>query len=73
MSSVRTQVYLTVEQRDRIAQLVDREGGTLAEVVRTAIDRYLGDVTVNEQPALDATFGTVPDLTVPDRDGWDRG
>lgn len=73
MSSTRTQVYLTDQQRDRIDAIVDAEGVTLAEVVRRALDEYLERNVSDAGPALASTFGTEPDLAVPSRDEWDRG
>ncbi len=43
MSATRTQVYLTEEQRTRIDRTAESEGVTMAEVIRRAIDQYLGD------------------------------
>lgn len=74
MSATRTQVYLTAEQREKIDALRRRDGRTLAEVVRAALDEYLErEAPADLQAALDATFGTMPDLEVPSRDEWDRG
>ncbi len=70
--STRTQVYLTDKQRQRIDELAEAEGVTMAEIIRRAVDGYL-----EEQPdpkaALAATFGGAPDATVPSRDEWGRG
>jgi len=44
----------------------------MASLVREAIDRYL-EVAPEAEHALDATFGSLPDLHVPSRDEWDRG
>jgi len=73
MSAIRTQVYLTVEQRQRIDQLAARDGMTLAEVVRRALDHYLDDAGVDQETALDDTFGADRDVTPPARDEWLRG
>lgn len=75
MSATRTQVYLTQEQRDRIEQLRARDGRTLAEVIRAALDAYLQpqEPTLEErQGVLDETFGSMPDLQTPPREEWDR-
>lgn len=80
MAATRTQVYLTQDQRDRIEDLRSRDGRTLAEVIRAALDDYLAThgVAAEEarraelQRALDETFGSMPDFDVPPRDDWDR-
>jgi hypothetical protein len=80
MAATRTQVYLTQEQRDRIEELRSRDGRTLAEVIRTALDEYLATHgrqaeerdLVERQRVLDETFGAFPDFEVPPRDEWDR-
>lgn len=72
MPAIRTQVYLTDEQRRRIDAIAEMEGVTLAEVVRRALDAYFADVVVNPESALTATFGADPDARYPDRDEWDR-
>lgn len=79
-TATRTQVYLTAEQRRRIDELRARDGRTLAEVIRTALDEYLSthghDGVEREraetQRVLDETFGIAPDFPYPDRDEQDR-
>lgn len=73
MSSLRTQVYLTVEQRRRIDALSEAKGQSLAEIVRQALDRYLDQDGEDAAEALAATFGADPDAQAPDRDEWSRG
>ncbi|MEE8457946.1 MAG: CopG family transcriptional regulator [Acidimicrobiia bacterium] len=73
MSAIRTQVYLTDEQRERIDAIAEAEGVTMAEVVRRALDKYLDRQIPDPTVALTATFGAVPDASTPDRDEWDRG
>lgn len=73
MSAIRTQVYLTDEQRERIDAIAETEGVTMAEVVRRALDKYLDREIPDPTIALAATFGAVPDAAVPDRDEWDGG
>jgi len=42
--------------------------------VREAVDQYVGSSRAESvQQALDATYGTIPDLELPARDEWDRG
>lgn len=73
MSSTRTQIYLTSQQRARLDEVARREGRSLADVIREAVDAYLLDAGPGPQDALDATFGRLPELEVPSRDEWDRG
>ncbi len=70
--STRTQVYLTDQQRQRIDELAESEGVTMAEIIRRALDGYL-DGQPDPRAALAATFGADPDAAVPSRDEWDRG
>ena len=70
MSATRTQVYFTEQQRRALDELAEREGKTLAEIVREAVDAYLAHAP---EVLLDQTFGSIPDLEVPPRNEWDRG
>ncbi|MEZ5295297.1 MAG: CopG family transcriptional regulator [Ilumatobacteraceae bacterium] len=72
MSSTRTQIYLTDDQRHRIDRIAEAKGLTMAEVVRRAVDDYLADEP-DAELALSATFGQAPDTQVPSRDDWQRG
>ena len=73
MSATRTQVYLTADQRRRIDAIVARDNVSMADVVRTALDRYLEDSASDPAAALREAFGADPDVTVPSRDEWERG
>ncbi|MDQ3587657.1 MAG: ribbon-helix-helix domain-containing protein [Actinomycetota bacterium] len=73
MAATRTQIYLTQEQRERLDEMTRHQGKSLAEVVRQAVDEYLDRSVLDLQSALDASFGSMPDLEVPPRDEWDRG
>ncbi|MDQ3647536.1 MAG: ribbon-helix-helix domain-containing protein [Actinomycetota bacterium] len=73
MSARRTQVYLTREQRARLDEVTRREGMSLAEVIRRAVDEYLDRSAADVKEAFDATFGVLPELEVPSREEWDRG
>lgn len=73
MAAVRTQVYLTTEQRKRIDQIAARDGTTLADVVRQALDHYFDGWAVDEKEALGDTFGACPEMVSPSRDEWLRG
>jgi Arc/MetJ-type ribon-helix-helix transcriptional regulator len=80
MAATRTQVYLTEDQRREIEELRARDGRTLAEVIRAALDEYLathGRAAKETQRAemqrvFDEAFGSMPDLEVPPREEWDR-
>lgn len=73
MAAIRTQIYLSDEQRQKIDKIVEAEGVSLAEVVRRALDSYLAAAIPDPRHALERTFGALPDLNVPSRDEWDRG
>jgi len=73
MSAVRTQIYLTEEQRAQIDSITEASGLTLAEVVRRALDTYLDTEFPDPDSALRSTFGSLPDAESPSRDEWSRG
>ncbi len=73
MSSTRTQVYFTEEQRRQLDALARREGKTLARVVREAVDAYVAQASPHLDVVLEETFGSIPELEVPAREEWDRG
>jgi predicted DNA-binding protein len=72
MSATRTQIYFSEEQRRRIDRVAAAKGISMAELVREAVDEYLGDGS-DPSEALAATFGAAPEATVPSRDDWRRG
>ena len=72
MSMTRTQVYLPEDLRRRIDERARLEGKTLAEVVRDALARYLGEPVEDLASALESTFGSVPDAWAPPRGEWHR-
>lgn len=72
MNALRTQVYLTREQRNRLDARSGREGKTLAALIREAVDEYLVDEAGQARTALEETFGKLPALEVPPREEWDR-
>jgi len=73
MSAIRTQIYLTEEQRRMIDHVVAAEGVSLAEVIRRALDVYLKNHAADPTAALQATFGADPLASHPDRNEWARG
>ncbi len=68
--STRTQIYLTREQRARLDELVRRRGGSLAELIREAVDAYLAGAGPGAAEALERTFGASPDFEAPPREEW---
>ena len=73
MPAVRTQVYLSSDQRRKLDARRRRERKTLAAVIRDAIDAYVGtDRTRDVEKVLDETFGVNPNFTVPSRDEWEE-
>ena len=73
MSATRTQVYFTEQQRQALDEMAARDGKTLAELVREAVDVYLARTPNDPDAVLDDTFGSIPDLEIPSRSEWDRG
>ncbi len=73
MSTTRTQIYITEDQRRRLDELRRRDGVSLAALIRAAIDAYLAGTAPDPHDALDATFGQAASVTVPSRDEWVRG
>lgn len=73
MSAIRTQIYLTPDQRLWINELAGVQGVTMAEIVRRALDAYLLTGHADANATLARTFGAAPDAGYPDREGWDRG
>ncbi len=72
MAATRTQIYLTAEQRQRLDERGSQNGLGLAEMIRQAVDGYLGSES-DVRAAFEGTFGSLPELTVPGRDEWNRG
>jgi hypothetical protein len=73
MPATRTQVYFTEAQRRRLDATAQREGKTLAQVVREAVDAYLARSPSDLDAVLEDSFGSLPGLRVSDRGEWDRG
>lgn len=70
----RTQIYLTDEQLGRLKRTAVRNGTSMADVIRGAVDEFLRrDTRADPNAALESTFGAIPDLELPSRDEWDRG
>lgn len=73
ITSVRTQLCLSDEQRNRIDSPAERDGVSVAGIVRRALDAHLDSDGPDPGPVLAAAFGLAPDATTPDREEWDRG
>lgn len=73
MPSMRTQIYLTEDQRRRLDARGRRAGAPMAKLIREAVDAYLTDDRPDADTVLDETFGSLPDLEIPARAEWDRG
>jgi len=75
---VRTQIYLTAQERDGLAHLTRSTGKKFSELVREAVNRLLDQSGPAKRDAvLTATAGLwkdrndLPDFTA-ERAGWDR-
>lgn len=73
MDTIRTQVYLTAKMRAEIDTVMHRDHTTLAQIVRQALAAYLADQHPDADAALASTFGSMPDLSAPSREEWERG
>lgn len=62
MSSQRTQIYLTENQRSALKKITEGRQKTLAAVVREALDVYMGNGSPPGQEAPPATTGVTPML-----------
>lgn len=71
--SERTQIYLTSEQRQRLDELAQSQGKSLAAVIREAVAAYITEAPQDVARALSSTFGQAPDIAVPSWDEWERG
>jgi Ribbon-helix-helix protein, copG family. len=67
--ATRTQIYLTDEQRARLAERARAKGVPMSKLIRDAVDALL-----STEDDLEATFGSVPGIAqrVPSRTEWNR-
>jgi hypothetical protein len=73
MPALRTQVYLSEEQRRRLDLLRRARGDSLAELIRAAVDDYLDREGLEVGDALELTFGAAPEAEAALRDEWSEG
>jgi hypothetical protein len=66
--ATRTQIYLTDEQRARLAERARRQGVPMSQLIRDAVDSLLA-----AEDDVEATFGTAPQVArrAPPRSEWD--
>ncbi|MCY3605352.1 MAG: ribbon-helix-helix domain-containing protein [Gammaproteobacteria bacterium] len=75
---VRTQIYLTEEQRNELIAMSRRQGKRQSELIREAVDRFIeNSSSQRRQDALSGAAGIWKDRDdLPDfgavRAGWDR-
>lgn len=70
MAALRTQIYLTEAQRRELDSLAEREGASLAELIRDAVDEYLDARPPGIDAVLAESFGSVDDATAAERSEW---
>jgi len=72
MAALRTQIYLTSEQRRELDSISERDGSSLAELIREAVDEYLGVRPAHVDTVLEDSFGAIPAASAPPRSEWDK-
>ena len=70
MPALRTQIYLTADQRRELDAISERDGSSLAELIREAVDEYLEMRPADADAALASSFGSVPNAAAPARSEW---
>jgi len=63
-------VYLQPHLRQRLEEIAESRGLSLASVVREAVDLYIAEAPVDPTTALESTFGAAPEAQVAGRDDW---
>ena len=58
VASVRTQIYITEEQKRLLEREAGRKKRSVAELIRSAIDLYLGQAKTQKEDALSEIVGT---------------
>lgn len=72
MAALRTQIYLTRDQRRELDAISARQGSSLAELIREAVDEYLDVRPPSVDDALASSFGVVPGAQAAPRSEWER-
>lgn len=72
MAALRTQIYLTPEQRRALDDLAETDEVSLAELIRLAVDEFLLIRKTDPDAALDASFGAVPEAAAAPRSEWQK-
>lgn len=54
---VRTQIYLDEGQKSALDRLSAERGATVSDLVRQAVDRFIGSEFIKLEDALDRSFG----------------
>lgn len=70
MAALRTQIYLTAQQRHELDAISERHGRSLAELIREAVDEYLEMRPTDVDAALEQSFGAVPSASSASRSEW---
>lgn len=70
MKALRTQIYLTREQRERLDEISRMKKKSLAQLIRDAIDAFLERDEIDAEEAMRETFGADPNFSVPPREVW---
>jgi hypothetical protein len=69
-AALRTQIYLSREQRSSLDAIAAEEGSSLAELIRLAVDEYLESRGDDPDAVLEATFGAAPEAEAAPRAEW---
>ncbi|MGH9196999.1 MAG: CopG family transcriptional regulator [Acidimicrobiia bacterium] len=71
----RTQIYLDDDQDRRLRARARADGTTKSAVIREAIEAFLTRKSrrAEIEAHLEQTVGSIPRISVPSRDEWDRG
>lgn len=54
---VRTQIYLDEGQKSALDRLSAERGATVSDLIRQAVDQFIGNESIHFEDALDRSFG----------------